>query len=192
MNRIKRIVVVSSLPMAARSIFMKKIGTLIAIVLVSGAIAQSALAQTLVKFHGGIGDIATGATNTTVRGVPAAVQIWVIRDLFADVSQDGSIEVRGLGLLLGAGDGVGSNGNDSVFATLFCANDGNIAHNSTRAGVPLAVDGDFLINDKLSPAPPSTCTSPVLLIRGVNDERYFAAGIPKPSRDQSVNQSNTP
>jgi hypothetical protein len=185
MNRIKRIMVVSSLAMAARSIFMKKVGMLIAVVFVSGAMAQSTLAQTLVKFHGGIGDIPTGSKNTTVRGVPTTGQIWVIRDLFADVSQDGSIEVRGVGLLLGAGNGIGSNGNDSVFATLFCANDGNIAHISTRTGVALAVDGDFVINDKLSPPPPSTCTSPVLLIRGVDDGGYFAAGIPKPSGDEA-------
>ena len=109
-----------------RSIIVKKISMLIALVFVMGAIAQSALAQNLVRFSGGIGDISTGSTNTTVRGVAAAGQIWVIRDLAADVKQDGSIRVDGRGLLLGAGDAVGSNGNASVFATLFCANDGNI------------------------------------------------------------------
>jgi len=91
---------------------------LIVLVFVMGAIAQSALAQNLVRFSGGIGDISTGSTNTTVRGVAAAGQIWVIRDLAADVKQDGSIRVAGRGLLLGAGDAVGSNGNAIVFATL--------------------------------------------------------------------------
>ncbi|HEX4201263.1 MAG TPA: hypothetical protein VHY59_07070, partial [Chthoniobacterales bacterium] len=71
------------------SIIMKKISMLIAVVFVMEAIAQSALAQNvaqsgpdtqnLVRFSGGIGDISTGSTNTTVRGVTAAGQIWVIR-----------------------------------------------------------------------------------------------------------------
>src|SRR6266513_5439262 len=109
------------------SIILKK-GMLIALVFVMGAIGQSVLAQNLdtqnldrqnlVRFSGGIGDISTGSTNTTVRGVAAAGQIWVIRDLAADVRQNGSIRLDGgRGLLLGAGDAVGSNGNASVFAT---------------------------------------------------------------------------
>jgi hypothetical protein len=102
----------------------------------------------------------------------------VIRDLAADVKQNGSIRVDGRGLLLGAGDAIGSNGNASVFATLFCANDGNVQHSSNPAGVALDVDGDFRINDTLSPAPPNTCDSPVLLIR-VTTGSWFAAGIPR-------------
>ena len=102
------------------SIIVKKIGMLIALVFVMGATAQSVLAQNLetrqnlVRFSGGIGDITTGSTDTTVRGVAAAGQIWVIRDLTADVKQNGSIRIDGRGLLLGAGDAVGSNGNASV------------------------------------------------------------------------------
>ena len=156
---------------------MKKTTTIIGIVLVVAAIAESA--QSLVRFSGGIGDIPTGSIATTVRGVAAAGQIWVIRDLTADVRQDGSIRVDGRGLLLGAGDGVGSNGNASVFATLFCANDGNVQHSSNLTGVQLEVDGDFRINDKLSPAPPNTCASPVLLIRVTGNGAWFAAGIPR-------------
>ena len=157
---------------------MKKISMLIALVFVMGAIAQSALAQNLVRFSGGIGDISTGSTNTTVRGVTAAGQIWVIQDLAADVKQDGRIRLDGRGLLLGSGDAVGSNANASVFATLFCSNDGNVEHSSNAAGVPLEVNGDFGINDTLSPVPPTTCTSPVLLIRSISGS-WFAAGIPK-------------
>ena len=160
------------------SIIVKKISMLLALVFAIGAIAQSALAQNLVRFSGGIGDISTGSTNTTVLGVPAAGQIWVIRDLAADVKQGGSIRVDGRGLLLGSGDAVGSNANASVFATLFCSNDGNVQHSSNPAGVPLEVNGDFRINDTLSPAPPNTCDSPVLLIR-VTTGSWFAAGIPK-------------
>src|SRR5919106_6083045 len=174
---------------------LRKISMLIAVVLVMGAIAlfvmgglaQSALAQTqsvqarqnLVRFSGGIGDISTGSTDTTVRGVAAAGQIWVIRDLAADVKQDGSIRLDGRGLLLGAGDAIGSNGNASVFGTLFCSNDGNAPHSTNPAGVPLEVDGDFRINDTLSPAPPNTCDSPVLLIRVTGPGSWFAAGIPR-------------
>jgi hypothetical protein len=103
----------------------------------------------------------------------------VIRDLAADVKQDGSIRVDGRGLLLGSGNAVGSNANASVIATLFCANDGNVQHNSNPAGVPLEVNGDFRIDDTLSPAPPNPCTSPVLLIRNAASGGWFAAGIPK-------------
>jgi hypothetical protein len=158
---------------------MKKISILIAVLFVLGAMAQTALAQQLVMFNGGIGDITTGSANTTVLGVPAAGQIWVIRDLTADVKVGGIIQVDGRGLLLGAGNGVGSNGNARVFATLFCANDGNVQHSSSLAGVPLQVNGDFRIQDSLSPVPPDTCTSPVLLIRVTGSGSWFAAGIPR-------------
>jgi hypothetical protein len=151
---------------------------LIAVVFVFGAMAQSAVAQQLVMFNGGIGDITTGSTNTSVFGVPAAGQNWVIRDLTADVKVGGGIQVNGRGLLLGAGNAVGGNANASVFATLFCTNDGNVQHSSSLAGVPLQVNGDFRIQDSLSPAPPDTCTSPVLLIRVTNSGSWFAAGIP--------------
>ena len=178
------------------SLIVKKISMLIAVVFVMGAITQSALAQNvaqsapaqdaqsplarnLVRFRGGIGDIPTGSAATTVRGVAAAGQIWVIRDLAADVRQNGSIRVDGRGLLLGSGDAVGGNANASVFATLFCANDGNAEHSSNLAGVPLDVDGDFRIDDTLSPAPPNPCTSPVLLIRTTGPGSWFAAGIPR-------------
>jgi hypothetical protein len=158
---------------------VKKTNMLIALVFVMGAIAQSAFAQNLVRFIGGIGDITTGSANTTVRGIAASGQIWVIRELAADVGQDGSIRVDGRGLLLGAGDSVGSNGNASVFATVFCANDGNVQHSSNPAGVQLEVNGDFRIDDKLYPAPPNTCASPVLLIRVTGNGGWFAAGIPR-------------
>jgi len=158
---------------------VKKISMLIAVASVLGAMAQSALAQNnLVAFSGGIGDITTGSTDTAVFGVPAAGQIWVIRDLQAEVKVDGHIQVDGRGLLLGAGNAIGSNANASVFATLFCANDGNVQHSTNLAGVPLQVNGDFRIQDSLSPAPPDTCTSPVLLIRVTANGSWFAAGIP--------------
>jgi hypothetical protein len=42
---------------------VKKISMLIAVVSVLGAMAQSALAQSLVAFSGGIGDITTGSAG---------------------------------------------------------------------------------------------------------------------------------
>jgi hypothetical protein len=157
---------------------VKKISMLIAIVSVLGAMAQSAHAQSLATFSGGIGDITTGSADTAVFGVPAAGQIWVIRDLQAEVKMDGLIQVDGQGLLLGAGNGVGSNAGASVFATLFCANDGDVEHSTNAAGVPLQANGDFRIQGSLSPAVPDTCTSPVLLIRVTGSGAWFAAGIP--------------
>jgi hypothetical protein len=153
--------------------------TVVGVVFVMVAIAQSALAQNLVRFSEGVGVIPTGSANTTVRGVTAAGQIWTIRDLAADVKQDGSIRLDGRGLLLASGNGVGSNANASVIATLFCANDGNVQHSSNLAGVPLEVNGDFRIDDTLSPVPPNPCTSPVLLIRNAGSGSWFAAGIPR-------------
>jgi hypothetical protein len=150
------------------------------LVFVMVAIAQSAVAQNLVRFSGGVGVSPTGSGNTTVRTVVAAGQIWRIEDLRADVKQDGRIRLDGRGLLLASGNSVGSNANASVFATLFCANDGNIAHSSTLTGVPLEVNGDFRIDDTLSPVPPNPCTSPVLLIRSIaGSMSWFAAGIPR-------------
>ena len=143
------------------------------------ALAHSAQAQNLVRLSGGVGVVPTGSANTTVRGVTAAGQIWTIEDLRADVKQDGSIRLDGRGLLLASGNNVGGNANASVFATLFCANDGNIQHSSNLAGVPLEVNGDFRIDDTLSPVPPNPCTSPVLLIRSAGSMSWFAAGIPK-------------
>ena len=157
---------------------MKKISMLIAVVSVLGALAQSAPAQSLVAFSGGIGDITTGSADTAVFSVPAAGQIWVIRDLQAEVRVGGLIQVDGQGLLLGAGNAVGSNAGASVFATLFCANDGDVEHSTNAAGVPLQANGDFRIQGSLSPAVPDTCTSPVLLIRVTANGSWFAAGIP--------------
>jgi len=145
---------------------------------VLGAVAQSGSAQNLATFNGAVGVIPTGSTNTTVRGVPAAGQIWRIQNLTAEVRVDGMAHINGQGLLLGSGNAVGSNGNASVFATLFCANDGNIQHSTTLTGVPLQVNGDFRIEDSFLPAPPTTCTSPVLLIRVAGPGVWFAAGIP--------------
>jgi hypothetical protein len=46
------------------------------------------------------------------------------------------------------------------------------------ATVPLEANGDFRIDDVLTPRPPAVCASPVLLIRNAGGA-WFAAGIPK-------------
>ena len=167
---------------------MKKALVLLAFLTALFPVSALAQSNTLVVFDGGIGVIpvssavGAGPTSTVVnlnivRGVEPAPQIWVIRDLAASVKTNGTIHVVGLGLLLGGGNGIGSNANASVFATLIC---GATAQSTNPAGVPLQPDGDFLINDVLSPAPPNPCVSPVLLIRvtGASPD-WFAAGIPR-------------
>jgi hypothetical protein len=163
----------------------------IIVVLIGGFFASSVFADTLVKFKGGIGvipisnvlvDATTGAITVNrniVRGVNSAGQIWVIRNLEARVKTNGEIKVEGEGLLLGGGNNIGTNSDQSVAAQLFCG-----AQIFTSAGVPLELNGDFEIKDILDPSPlPGECVNPVLLIRSINLTtgvlgNWFAAGIP--------------
>jgi hypothetical protein len=82
-------------------------------------------------------------------------------------------------LLLAGGNGIGTKANQSVFATLICeaAPPPFTLHNSNLGGVQLEPNGDFQIDDILSPPPPTDCASPVLLIRSLGGA-WFAAGIP--------------
>jgi hypothetical protein len=149
--------------------------------------------DTLVSFKGGIGvhpvsNVAGTAnadgtfpnvTRNVVRGVNPAGQLWVIDDLRAEVKVDGSITVDGQGLLLAGGNGVGTNANARVIATLICQDAAPFTERSTNpTGVPLEPNGDFRIDDILSPIP-TGCASPVLLIRNAANLGWFAAGIPK-------------
>jgi hypothetical protein len=146
----------------------------------------------LARFAGGIGVIpvsnGAGAMNqdgtfpnvrlNVVRGVFPGAGPWRIGDLRADIGFDGHIKVRGRGLLLASGNSIGTNANQSVFATLICEPSAPFVERSTDfTGVRLEVDGDFRIDDTLNPAP-SECPSPVLLIRNTGGV-WFAAGIPK-------------
>jgi len=155
----------------------------------------SAAAQdSLVKFKGGIGAIpvsnvivaANGAVTVTrnvVRGVNSPGQIWVIADLRADVKTDGSITVKGKGLILGGGNNAGRASGQSVFATLICEAAAPFTERNTNlVGVLLAANGDFRIDDTLSPAP-LDCPSPMLLIRNAANQTWFAAGIPNFGND---------
>ena len=112
-----------------------------------------------------------------MRGVSPGAGPWRIADLKATVDLDGRIKVRGRGLLLASGNSIGQNANQSVFATLICeATAPFVLRNTDLAGVALAPNGDFRIDDTLDPAP-SECPSPVLLIRNTGGV-WFAAGIP--------------
>ena len=145
----------------------------------------------LARFDGGVGviPVANGAGPVNpadgtfpnvklniVRGVNPGAGPWTIASLRADIDIYGRIRVRGRGLLLASGNGIGTNANQSVFATLICEAALPFVEHSTGK-VPLEPNGDFRIDDTLNSVP-STCASPVLLIRngaGV----WFAAGIPK-------------
>jgi len=171
---------------------MKTIATVVAILLTVGIVGQVSARERdlLARFEGGIGVIpvtgGAGPVNADgtfpnvklniVRGVSPAGP-WRIADLRAEVFSDGRIQVRGRGLLLASGNSIGTNANQSVFATLICeAAAPFVQRNTNVAGVPLAPNGDFRIDDTLSEVP-SQCESPVLLIRSIGGA-WFAAGIP--------------
>ena len=102
------------------------------------ASAQNDWANTL-QFEGGIGvNPVTGvAANGTVnlnivRGVSPAGP-WRIAALDATVRPDGHIKIVGRGLLLAAGNGIGTNGGQTVHASLFCGPATSATeHDSTR------------------------------------------------------------
>jgi len=152
--------------------------------------------DTLVRFKGGIGvhpvsNVSGTATNpptntifpevtrNVVRGVNPAGQIWVIEDLDARVKTNGDIKVRGKGLILGGGNNAGRATGQFVFATLICESAGFIERNTNTAGVPLTANGDFEIDDVLTPLPAGGCASPMLLIRNADPTSlaWFAVGI---------------
>jgi hypothetical protein len=172
-------------------------------VVVSALLASPLTAEdhTLVRFDGGIGvipvssialtdptvvtgTVATGTRNF-VRGVPPPGQIWVINRLRAEVDTDSHIVVSGRGLLLGGGNAIGMNANQKVIATLICEPAAPFTLHSTPApGAALAPNGDFVIDDTLSPPVVGACPSPVLLIRsGAGAQPWFAAGILKLDRN---------
>ena len=175
-----------------KSLFVSILVVLIGAFFVSSAVADDRHHDdTLVRFKGGIGvipisnvvvDATTGAITVNrniVRGVNSPGQIWRIADLKVNVKVNGHIRVDGQGLLLAGGNNIGTNANQTVRARLFC---GTAVHESNL--VPLEANGDFKIDDILTPVsstdpavPPNPCTNPVLLI--VNSGgNWFAAGIP--------------
>jgi len=168
----------------------------LAVVAISLAPSVSRADDALVRFNGAVGvDGVSGASGTTptatvvnrniVRGVQPAGTAWAIADFSADVKANGQIRADGRGLIFSAGDTIGtalvltpSGGTATlqVFATLICENAAPFVERNTKP-VPLSAAGDFKINDVLSPAPPASCDTPVLLIRVAGGGAWFAAGI---------------
>jgi hypothetical protein len=150
---------------------------------------SSVLGQdTLARFRGGIGvhpvsnvsgDPPVVSPNV-VRGVNPAGQLWEIEDLDARVRTNGDIRVQGKGLILAGGNNAGRATGQNVFATLICEATGPFTERNTDlAGVPLAANGDFKIDDVLTPLPVDGCASPMLLIRNAVGQAWFAVAIPQ-------------
>src|SRR5438445_2886409 len=128
---------------------MKAFALALAALLPSLASADSVV----LAFKGGIGvDPVAGVTSTgspavnVVRGISPGGFTWQISALEAEVQADGRISVRGRGLLLTAGNPIGTTGGQRVFATVFCGPAATAtAHSTSAAGVALAANGDFHI-----------------------------------------------
>jgi hypothetical protein len=173
-----------------RSIMKVSVFVSILVVLTAGLFSSSSNADdTLARFKGGIGVIpvssGVGADPTAdvvnrniVRGIQPAGQLWRIRDLDARIRTNGDIKVDGKGLVLAGGNTAGRATGQSVFATLICEAPAPFTERNTNtAGVQLAADGDFRIDDVLTPLPPADCASPMLLIRTAGSGNWFAVGI---------------
>lgn len=164
--------------------------------------------DSLFKFDGGIGSqpLRAGSVVNAVAGVSPGGAPWPIKALKAEIKSDGSIKVKGEGLLLGGTDNIGTRGGPrQVVASLFCR---NAPVGTAPAGtlqtdpynspfVDLDPNGDFRISGRLTNAggsvPPTDCgdkidNRPVLLIRNVTPANattgapaapgaWFAAGI---------------
>lgn len=161
---------------------MKKAFVALAFAVTSGtAFAQTAAPAKLLQFEGGIGsqpfaNVGGAVAANDVNGVAPGGRPWFIHKLKATVYVDGTIAVKGRGLILGGGASTGTRGGvTQVAATLFC---GTTPFNSGAA--PIAVNGDFEIRGALSAVPPSPCATPILLIRnapGGVPGAWFAAGL---------------
>jgi hypothetical protein len=176
---------------------MMKQVAVVALVLGLAGSVRAEEARVLVTFNGGIGvdPVSNGAAPTNadgtfqnvvrnvVRGVLPGGGPWRIAELRATITTDGRITVIGRGLLLASGNRIGQNGNQSVFATLICDAAAPFIERSTApTGVALTQNGDFRIDDVLSPVP-TGCASPVLLIRNLSGA-WFAAGVVAPTGDR--------
>jgi hypothetical protein len=170
-----------------------RLGTLLALsVLALTSISSAQDRDAALSFQGGIGVVNVIGQNADstiklnlVRGVTPAAP-WVIAALNATITSNGHILVDGRGLLLSAGDGVGTNAGASVHATLFCG-PATSATAFDEPGVPLDAAGNFKIDEVLTPVPDFPCESPVLLIRSgavPGQGVWFAAGIPRSSGPQ--------
>jgi hypothetical protein len=178
--------------------YRMRIAKLFAIAVVSIVPSLARADDTLVKFRGGIGvDGVSSAPGTDptaatvnrniVRGVQPAGTPWVIADFVADVKANGQIKAVGRGLIFSGGNTTGSalvvtpSGGTAtlqVFATLICENLAPFVERNTKP-VALSAEGNFSIDDVLSPAPSASCATPALLVRVAPGGPWFSAGIQK-------------
>ena len=158
---------------------MKTVSALTALALGAGLAGSAMAADTIVQFSRGIGvdpvagiDAEGMPVINTVLNVPPGGRPWVIRKLRASFYADGSVSVRGAGLLFSGGNFIGTPGPvKQVKATLFC---GGFGYDSALGD--LDARGDFTIKGQMLATPPNPCVTPVLLIRSVGGA-WFAAGI---------------
>jgi len=152
-------------------------------VLAALAVPAGKASDQLLRFNGGIGvdpvsGIAAGApTPNTVRGVGPGGAPWRIAKLTASIDVGGRISVRGRGLAPRRRQQHRHQRwpERPRHPVLRPGRDRHL-HTTTVAGVPLAANGDFRIDDTLTPTPPNPCTTPVLLITNPAPS-WFAAGI---------------
>ena len=136
-----------------------------------------------IEFQGGIGSTPFALVNNAlgpneVRGIAPGGRPWVIEKLRASIRADGSISVKGKGLLLAGGNSVGLPALPrQVVATLFCG-----TTELTSPPADLDANGNFTIRGMLGAALPGACQTPTLLIRNFSANAagpWFAAGIPE-------------
>jgi hypothetical protein len=116
-------------------------------------------------------------------------QIWVIKDLKADITLDGRAHVKGTGLVLGGGNNVGRiPAGATVFATLTCgAGPVFTFHSTSPTGVPLQPNGDFQIDDTLTGDP--LPTTALMRFFSSAARRRPNPGLPLASRNRKTDQS---
>jgi hypothetical protein len=163
----------------------------------AGAVPAHADVPSYLRFDGAIGvDPLTAAGGVdapnTVRGIAPGGRAWVIRRLRATVEADGTIDVKGAGLLFASGEAIATRGPvTAVAATLTCGPADATARRFTSPSAPLDVFGDFRIKGVLSEdglnaaVLPASCDNAKLLIRSFNTATgtagaWFAVGIPAP------------
>ena len=120
----------------------------------------------LVRFDSGISvvPVRAGPAANIVRGVNPGGQPWVISRLTVDIKTDGRISVDGRGLLLGGGDAIGTNGNQSVRARLFCGPAPGVTHDSVPCRwSPTAISVSMELSRRGLPLPAQvlSCSSSV-------------------------------
>jgi hypothetical protein len=169
---------------------------LFAMLALTTASAFAASPQVLLRFEGAIGVDPLSAAGgvdqlNVVRGISPGGRAWVINKLEATVYVDGSISVRGKGLLFASGDLIATRGAvAAVAATLTCGAADATASKFTTGPFALDEAGNFRIRGVLSEdgvnaaVLPPTCSNPQLLIRASNPTTgvaggWFAAGIVK-------------